>query len=73
MVSGSTIRNFFIGIGGFIVLVLLLPTLTPFFTSQSQTLGGVPGALALVALPVILLSLLYGMYQTARSDGVRRR
>ena len=61
------------GLGGFIVLVLLLPTLTPFFTSQSQALGGVPGALALVALPVIVLSILYGMYQTTKQRGVRRR
>jgi len=71
MVSGSTIRNFFMGLGSFIIFVLLLPTLTPFFTSQSQTLGGVPGALALIALPVIVLSIMYGLYQTSRRE--RRR
>jgi len=72
MVSGTTIRNFFMGLGSFIVLILLLPTVTPFFTSQSQSLGGVPGALTLVALPVILLSVLYGMYQTAKREPRRR-
>jgi len=72
MVRGSTIRNFFVGLGAFILLILLLPVLTPWFTSQSQSLGGVPGALTLVALPVILLSVLYGMYQTAKREPRRR-
>jgi len=73
MVSGSSIRNFFKALGGFILVVLLLPVLTPFFTSQTQSIGGVPGAFMLLALPIILLSILYGMYKTAGRRGVRRR
>jgi hypothetical protein len=73
MVRGSTIRNFFQALGGFILVVLLLPVLTPFFSNMTQSIGGVPGAFMLLALPVILLSILYGMYQTSKSTGVRRR
>ena len=73
MVSGSTIRNFFQALGGFILVVLLLPTLTPFFTSQTQSIGGVPGAFMLLALPIILLSILYAMYKTSQGGRPRRR
>jgi len=73
MVSGQSIRNFFVGIGSVIVLTLLLPTLTPFFSNQGNILGGVPGALSLIALPVIFLSVLYGIYRTSRRSTGRMR